>query len=79
LETAGYTVKVTTQCTKVSAVGAGMFEVPGVIADIVEALGKNNLQILQCNDSHTTVWVLVRHEEMENAVRALHRQFKLAQ
>lgn len=55
LETAGYIVKVTTQCVKVSAVGAGMFEVPGVIADKVEALGKNDIQILQCNDSRSTV------------------------
>ncbi len=78
LETAGYVVEVITGCAKVSAVGAGMFEVPGVIADIVEAITKDDIQILQCNDSHTTVWVLVKREEMENAVRALHRQFKLA-
>jgi aspartate kinase len=56
-----------------------MSGVPGVIADIVEALTKDDIQILQCNDSHTTVWVLVKREEMEKAVRALHRQFKLAQ
>jgi len=77
-KTAGYAVEVTTGCAKVSAVGAGMFEVPGVIADIVEALTKNGIQILQCNDSHTTVWVLVKRDQMENAVRALHRQFRLA-
>ncbi len=78
LEADGYAVEVTTGCAKVSAVGAGMFEVPGVIADIVEAITKDDIQILQCNDSHTTVWVLVKREEMENVVRALHRQFKLA-
>ncbi|WP_347490889.1 aspartate kinase [Desulfoscipio sp. XC116] len=78
LENAGYAAEVITGCAKVSAVGAGMSGVPGVIADIVEAITKNDIQILQCNDSHTTVWVLVRREEMENAVRALHKQFKLA-
>ncbi|TYO97869.1 aspartate kinase [Desulfallas thermosapovorans] len=78
LENAGYAPEVITGCAKVSAVGAGMSGVPGVIADIVEAITKNGIQILQCNDSHTTVWVLVRREDMESAVRALHRQFKLA-
>lgn len=79
LENTGYVPEVIRGCAKVSAVGAGMSGVPGVIADIVEALTKDDIQILQCNDSHTTVWVLVKREEMEKAVRALHRQFKLAQ
>lgn len=79
LENTGYVSEVINGCAKVSAVGAGMSGVPGVIADIVEALTKDDIQILQCNDSHTTVWVLVRREDMEKAVRALHRQFKLDQ
>ncbi len=79
LENTGFKPEVITGCAKVSAVGAGMSGVPGVIADIVEALTKDDIQVLQCNDSHTTVWVLVKREEMEKAVRALHRQFKLDQ
>lgn len=78
LENTGYQPEMITGCAKVSAVGAGMSGVPGVIADIVEALAGSGIQILQCNDSHTTVWVLVRREQMEKAVRALHSQFKLA-
>ena len=77
LENTGYAPEVIAGCAKVSAVGAGMSGVPGVIADIVEALTGDQIQILQCNDSHTTVWVLVGREQMEKAVRALHRQFKL--
>jgi len=49
--------------------------VPGVMAGIVEALTKEDIQILQSNDSNTTIWVLVRREDMERAVRALHRRF----
>lgn len=79
LENTGYVPEMITGCAKVSAVGAGMSGVPGVIADIVEALTKEDIQILQCNDSHTTVWVLVRREDMEKAVIALHRQFRLGQ
>ncbi len=75
LENAGYQAEVVSGCAKVSAVGAGMSGVPGVIADIVEALAGENVQILQCNDSHTTVWVLVSREQMETAVRSLHTKF----
>lgn len=78
LDNTDYVSEMISGCAKVSAVGAGMSGVPGVIADIVEALTKDDIHILQCNDSHTTVWVLVKHEDMENSVRALHKQFKLA-
>ncbi|MEW5898811.1 MAG: ACT domain-containing protein, partial [Bacillota bacterium] len=75
LENAGFKASVTPDCAKVAAVGAGMTGVPGVMAAIVEALTRENIQILQANDSYTTIWVLVKREDMEKAVRALHRQF----
>ncbi|MCL6446642.1 MAG: aspartate kinase [Armatimonadetes bacterium] len=75
LENAGFKAGVTPDCAKVAAVGAGMTGVPGVMAAIVEALTRENIQILQANDSYTTIWVLVKREDMEKAVRALHRQF----
>ncbi|MDQ0253657.1 aspartate kinase [Evansella vedderi] len=62
-------------CAKVSAVGAGMTGVPGVTSRIVEALISKNIPILQSADSHTTIWVLVRGEDMINAVNALHEMF----
>ncbi|MEW9034123.1 MAG: ACT domain-containing protein, partial [Planifilum fimeticola] len=44
---------------------------------IVEALTDEDIQILQSADSHTTIWLLVRGEDMHRAVRALHRKFEL--
>ncbi|MGC5324060.1 aspartate kinase [Brevibacillus sp. SYSU BS000544] len=64
-------------CAKVSVIGAGIAGVPGVMAQIVEALTKEDIQILQSADSHTTIWVLVRETDMIKAVRALHQQFQL--
>ncbi|MET3288552.1 aspartate kinase [Brevibacillus fluminis] len=64
-------------CAKVSVIGAGIAGVPGVMAQIVEALTKEDIQILQSADSHTTIWVLVPEADMAKAVRALHQQFKL--
>ncbi|HAP93328.1 MAG TPA: aspartate kinase [Desulfotomaculum sp.] len=75
LENAGFNPEITSDCAKVAAVGGGMTEVPGVMAAIVEVLTKEDIQILQSNDSYTTIWVLVKREDMEKAVRALHRRF----
>ncbi|MGI6226935.1 MAG: aspartate kinase [Peptococcales bacterium] len=71
-------VEILPGCAKVSAVGANMAGVPGVMAKIVEALTENNIQILQTADSHTTIWCLVKKEDMEKAVIALHKKFNLS-
>lgn len=77
LKEMGLQPEVLTNCAKVSAVGAGMTGVPGVTSKIVEALTNKNIPILQSADSHTTIWVLVRGEDMATAVNALHETFQL--
>ncbi|WP_054635341.1 aspartate kinase [Thalassobacillus sp. C254] len=73
----GYESQVVRNCSKVSAVGAGMTGVPGVAFKIVAALTEQNIQILQSADSHTTIWVLVHGEDTKKAVNALHHMFEL--
>jgi len=79
LERMGYEPVLSPHCAKVSVIGAGMAGVPGVMAQVAEALNDEDIQILQCADSHTTIWVLVKEEDKVKAVRALHRKFKLHQ
>lgn len=71
----GITPEVLRDCAKVAAVGAAMTGVPGVMAKIVEALAGEGIQILQSADSYTTIWVLVKMEDAERSIRALHQQF----
>ncbi|MDK2823079.1 MAG: aspartate kinase [Clostridia bacterium] len=78
IENLGLEVQVLPGCAKVSAVGANMAGVPGVMARIVEALTEENIKILQTADSHTTIWCLVKKEDMEKAVIALHKKFNLS-
>ncbi|MCL6634154.1 MAG: aspartate kinase [Peptococcaceae bacterium] len=75
LENMGINPEVLPDCAKVAAVGAGMTGVPGVMAKIMEALAGENVQVLQSADSYTSIWVLVKREDMEKSIRALHRQF----
>jgi aspartate kinase len=77
LKDLGFNCKLLPNCAKVSAVGAGMTGIPGVMATIIEALTEEGIEVLQSADSHTTIWCLVREEDMVKAVRALHTKFKL--
>lgn len=77
LENMGFTPSIVPSCAKVSIVGAGIHGVPGVMADMVEALSDAGVRILQSADSHTTIWVLVDQENMVKAVQALHKKYLL--
>lgn len=77
LKNMGFQPDVYPSCAKVSIVGAGIAGVPGVMADMVEALSDAGVTILQSADSHTTIWVLVHKEDMVSAVKALHKKFNL--
>jgi len=66
-------------CAKVSVVGAGIRGVPGVMLRVVRALREERIPVLQTADSHTTISCLVPREQMEAALRALHREFQLAE
>jgi len=77
LEQMGYEPVVEEDCAKVSVVGAGMAGVPGVTFKIVTALSKEGIRILQSADSHTTIWVLVKQEDLKKAVNVLHNAFEL--
>jgi aspartate kinase len=64
-------------CAKVSVVGAGIAGVPGVTSRIVTALSDQGIRILQSADSHTTIWVLVKQDDLVKSVNALHDAFQL--
>jgi len=78
LRAIGYNVDIVHNCAKVSVVGGGMREVPGVMASFVDALAQNNIDILQTVDSHTSISVLVKQSDAATAVKALHAKFGLS-
>ncbi|MBS4189286.1 aspartate kinase [Bacillus sp. FJAT-49705] len=77
LKDLGHNPLVEKECAKVSVVGAGMQGVPGVASKIVTALSEQEIRILQSADSHTTIWVLVKQNDLIKAVNALHDTFQL--
>ncbi len=64
---------------KVSAIGARMRGVPGVMARIIRSLTDAGVAVLQTADSHMTISCLIKAKDAQPAVRALHAEFKLLQ
>ena len=75
----GLEPEVTPGCAKVSVVGTGMRGLPGVMANVVQALHGAGVRILQTADSHVTISCLVSASDLGGAVAALHRQFRLGE
>lgn len=64
-------------CSKLSIIGSKMRGIPGVMARILKALTRENIEVLQTADSHMTIWCLVETVCVEKAINALHKEFKL--
>ncbi|MCD8005197.1 MAG: aspartate kinase [Oscillospiraceae bacterium] len=60
---------------KVSIVGAGMINTPGVAAKMFEALYSANINIRMISTSEIKVSVLVDQQEADRAVQAIHDRF----
>lgn len=77
LEQIGLSPEILCDCAKVSIVGSGMRGLPGVMANVSEALAQAGVSILQTSDSHVTISCLVARKDLEKAAQALHSRFGL--
>lgn len=65
-------------CCKITAIGHRMHGVPGVMRKLVLALSKENIEILQTSDSHTTLSCVIHRRHLEKALNVLHDTFNLS-
>ena len=70
-------VRVREGCSKLSIVGTGMRDAPGVVHQVVEALSRVDVEIIHCTDSNVTISILVPESEVSRAENAVHEQFGL--
>ena len=69
------TIEVSDSIAKVSIVGAGMINNPGVAAKMFEALSKANININMISTSEIKVSVLVDAADADRAVQVIHDKF----
>lgn len=62
---------------KISLIGAGMRSHPGVSATFFAALAEAGINIEMISTSEIRISVIVREDDLENAVRVLHTAFEL--
>lgn len=70
-------IKTSSDVSKVSIVGAGMVNNPGVAAKMFEALADANINIHMISTSEIKVSVLVNQKNAERAVAVIHDKFHL--
>lgn len=63
--------------SKVSIVGAGMVDRPGIAADMFRALADNNINIKMISTSEIKISCLVEKDKANNAIKALCKEFGL--
>ena len=71
----GREIKVDTDVAKVSIVGAGMQSHPGVASKMFETLYENNINIQMIATSEIKLSVIIKKEEADRAVAAVHDAF----
>ena len=72
-------VNFTHDVAKVSIVGAGMANHPGVAAAMFEALAKEDINIHMISTSEIKISCMVRKDETEKAVKAIHERIGLGE
>ncbi|ONI39753.1 aspartate kinase [Candidatus Epulonipiscium fishelsonii] len=77
LKNGNYVYTKITGCAKITAIGERMTGVPGVMARIIKAMIKNNINILQTADSLTTIACLVPEDQISTAIGELHKEFNI--
>ena len=70
-------IQVNEDIAKVSIVGAGMIDRPGVASTMFETLAQQNINIRMISTSEIKISCLVNKEDAKRAIQALHKVFEL--
>ncbi len=74
----GLPVQVLDGKAKVTVVGYGMHNLPGVMDTVIGALSKEKIRVLASSDSNITIACLIDEGSLQAAVNALHAAFRLS-
>lgn len=67
--------KIKQNVSKISCVGLGMHQQPGVFSRIITTLVKNRIEVIQTSDSHMTITSLINSNDLKISLQALHKEF----
>jgi aspartate kinase len=70
-------IKIDDDIAKVSIIGAGMIDRPGIASTMFKTLADNNINIRMISTSEIKISCLINKEDAQKAVKALHEVFNL--
>ena len=70
-------VKIDDDIAKISIIGAGMIDRPGIASTMFKTLAENNINIRMISTSEIKISCLINREDAQAAVKALHDVFNL--
>lgn len=70
-------VKIDDDIAKISIIGAGMIDRPGIASTMFKTLAENNINIRMISTSEIKISCLINKEDAQAAVKALHEVFNL--
>lgn len=70
-------IKINENISKVSVIGAGMIDRPGIASTMFETLAQNGINIRMISTSEIKISCLINKEDAQKAVKALHEAFGL--
>lgn len=70
-------IKIDDNIAKVSIIGAGMIDRPGIASTMFQTLADNGINIRMISTSEIKISCLINKDDAQNAVKALHSIFNL--
>jgi aspartate kinase len=70
-------VKIDDDIAKISIIGAGMIDRPGIASTMFQTLAENNINIRMISTSEIKISCLINKDDAQAAVKALHEVFNL--
>ena len=71
------TASINTESAKVSIIGAGMIDRPGIASTMFKTLATSGINIRMISTSEIKISCLINKEDAQKAVKALHEVFQL--
>ncbi|BAK81183.1 aspartate kinase [Candidatus Arthromitus sp. SFB-rat-Yit] len=62
-------------CSKIGIVKANLKNVSITMAKLIELLHKENIEVMQTNHSNMSIWLLVKNDDLDKSLNAIHNNF----
>ncbi len=67
--------KIIENCSKIGIVKANLKNISITMAKLIELLHRENIEVMQTNHSNMSIWLLVKNDDLDRSLNAIHNNF----